>query len=139
MMGDYTFDEKLIALAVRGMTARAIAARLGVGLPTTKARLYRLRAAGLCPPLMTCRALTEDPDKWVTRYRRVYTPTTIRDSAAPRAKGTGQRVQTGTMGVLVGALGPDVVKAIVAKMDPGTTIAEYIAGIVKDAVLEEME
>jgi hypothetical protein len=129
---------EIIRLACTGMPSEAIAAKLNVGSDGVRSRLTRLRSAGLCPPVHVARAGGVDPAPWIAKIDargRFYN----RPPSLPRAKNTKNRVRTGTMGDLIACLGPDLAFKLGKEVPDGASLAEYIAAIVKDAVLEEME
>ena len=131
-------NEKIITLSVRGMTAHAISRMLGLSHGMVKSRVYRLRCSGFCPSLSNCRSGTEDAEKWIEVYRKGFKPTSFRDASPPKVLGTGAPVQLGSMGILFAALGPEVSRYIAEQVSDKTTVAEYVAGIVKDVIIEEM-
>jgi hypothetical protein len=138
----------IVLLACRGFTAKRIAATLGVKQDIVRHRLYRLRAAGCCPPVALCREGRPNASEWVAKLISERSKPTRMRSTSPNAgrmwrlpvvPGTEKPVMLGTMNTLVRSLGKDVTCHIAQTMPPGVAMAEYIAGIVKDAVLEEIE
>lgn len=130
--------KEIVRLACTGMPSNAIACRLGVRHDGVRTRLNRLRSAGLCPPVHVARMGGVDPAPWLEKLEsrgRFYN----RPATLPRVKGTKNRVRTGTMGDLIACLGSDLAFKLGKEVPDGASLAEYIAAIVKDAVLEEME
>lgn len=141
-------NEQIVRLASTGLTAREIAANIGTTHKIVRHRINRLRLAGKCPSVALCRSGAADADEWAARVREEKPPAHSTNPASPNAgrrwrlpvmRGTRRPIMLGTMGVLVRSLGKDVTHHIARTMPPGATLADCIAGIVKDAVLEEME
>lgn len=134
-----TLHEAVVRLACCGMTHVAIAERIGVSEGRVKSLLYRLRASGLCPPVHRARLGLEDPEYWVGKLKAAPKGTIVSRGTTPRARGSEKRVHMGNMGLLVSALGQDLMKRIAKEVPPGSTLAEMLAAIIKDyyAELEE--
>jgi transposase len=131
-------NEMIVRYTCRGMTSRQIAERLNLSFYTVKSRIYRMRAAKICPSLRECRDMLVNEDEWVEKIRRGKT-SVIPSLSFPATKNSKHYIPLGTMGQMVRILGRPMTLHIASTMPAGMTLAEYIAAIVKDAVLEEME
>lgn len=128
---------EIVRHACAGKTIMEIAKLTKMSRSAINHRLSALRASGLCPSTRICRHEKPDGEYYAKQIEKNAGKNI---SFAPmKREHSGERIEMGTISIMIGTIGRDLCKELAKEIPDGLTIAEYAASIIKDYLLDKQE